>query len=165
VVNSGTSQLKYASMPSPRLLAATFSGALALAGPGTLSSNYELSKIIQTRHAEANRWITSQTNALRQLEPNWDGYDAEPLNPSIILRMETLLGDLLPHEVISGSIVPGADGSLQAEWHFDRASFGLLLEECGRLSCWVRPHEQKEIEEFELAARDLFTSAVITYLA
>lgn len=114
--------------------------------------------------AEGRPWITAYFKRIEALPTNWDGFGADPIDPSVIRLMKTNLEQLLPLTSLPGSIVPGADGSLQGEWHLERASFGLLIENDGKMSCWVRPSNMPEIERFGFEARELFQSAVLTYL-
>lgn len=57
--------------------------------------------------------LQKQRDALTTLPKNWDGYGADPLPAQIV-------DDLLADITVEGGVVdlvPGADGSIQAEWH------------------------------------------------
>lgn len=61
--------------------------------------------------------LETQRRALKQLEPDWDGYGAEPIPQArvdaFVNELRSTLGGL---DVPPPDIIPGADGSLQAEW-------------------------------------------------
>jgi len=109
--------------------------------------------------SEVDPWISESLKTIRSLEADWDGYGADPINETTIKRMEYFLNDLLPKNAVSGSIVPGADGSLQAEWHLDNTELGFVVEPTGEYSSWVRDLRQDvEIERVGLDAWSLFHS-------
>lgn len=60
-------------------------------------------------------WIEKQLDDVAQLGPNWDGCGAVAIQPATVNAMKRELTDLLRPPYIRGTIVPGADGSLQAE--------------------------------------------------
>jgi hypothetical protein len=110
-------------------------------------------------------WHRSQLNRIAALGDNWDGYGAPAIEPKTTRRMHALLDQLLPSHVRAGNIVPGADGSLQAEWHFVTNSFGFLLGDDGAVSAWIRHRATgAEVEKSGVEAYDLFISA-LNYLA
>jgi hypothetical protein len=59
------------------------------------------------------RSLEAQREQLINLPKNWDGYGAGPLMPSIV---DIMLGDIETEGCLA-QLVPGSDGSLQAEWH------------------------------------------------
>lgn len=112
-----------------------------------------------TEVPKARGWIARSIAAVRALGSDWDGYGADPIAPQTIATMEFLLSSLLPDRAVSGSIVPGADGSLQAEWHLEEVELGLIVEANGEVSTWVRPvGGDHETEAHGIAARNLFWS-------
>lgn len=106
-----------------------------------------------------------QIGQIKGLGSNWDGYGAEPINDHVVNQMQSLLSANAQQVTQAGSVVPGADGSLQAEWHIDGNSFGLLVEDEGSISCWVSRAGQPDIEAFGLEAVELFKAAVRRYLS
>jgi hypothetical protein len=90
-------------------------------------------------------WIDTQLDHVRQLDRDWDGYNADPITAGTCNQMATILRSIWPRLVKPGSIVPGADGSLQAEWHVKEASIGLLVESDGAVVAWIRPVGGEEI--------------------
>jgi hypothetical protein len=106
-------------------------------------------------------WHRAQLNQIAELGENWDGYGAEPIEPKTIRRMGSLLDQFLPSHIRAGNIVPGADGSLQAEWHLVINSFGLLVGDDGVVSAWLRHRETgAEVERWGFEAFSLFQSAL-----
>ena len=100
---------------------------------------------------------------LLQLKENWDGYGGLPLIPKnaefvlhvwkALLRAE---GDGPPLD--NPSIIPGNDGTVQIEWHYNDYVLELDIEAPFR--CFVlvsRPGEEfrpgEKYEEYELGAR------------
>jgi hypothetical protein len=112
-----------------------------------------------------SNWIGLQTSKIRALSPNWDGYGADPIAPATIEKIEGLLKYLVPSRARPGTLVPAADGSVQAEWHTRAVSFGLLVEEGGLTSCWIRlTGSDQEVERHGFDAQELFKAAAQAYL-
>lgn len=110
-------------------------------------------------------WIDTQMKRLRALPKNWDGYGAENVDSGRLSSLATLLKSYLPQDAPAGSIVPGADGSIQAEWHLRRISFGLLIEEGETVSAWLRPRSGgQEIEKHGYEALNLLQAAALSAL-
>lgn len=63
-------------------------------------------------------WIGERLAQVRQLRDNWDGYGAPPIAWPVVRKMSECLSRFDPVGIYKpASLVPGADGSLQAEWH------------------------------------------------
>lgn len=102
---------------------------------------------------------------VRSLAWNWDGYGADPISQGTIARMSEVLDEWLPENVVAGSIVPGADGSLQAEWHLQHIEMGVVVEADDTVSAWLRsPGSDHETEAHGMEARDLIWSVANTAL-
>lgn len=111
----------------------------------------------------AQSWVDAHAAAIRALTPNWDGYGADPIKPSTLDQILQYLKLALPEGGKVGALVPGADGSVQAEWHLKALSIGLLVEEGGAVSCWVRQAgSSDEVEATGLQAVELFRSIART---
>ena len=166
---TSTSQLQYTGSGFDAFRAAGVATALMTAQPAFAEALAPCDRVPPLAEKAvkpgARAWVETQLRKLEALPINWDGYGADPIHPGVLRLMGASLEQMLPITALPGNVVPGADGSLQAEWHLERASFGLLVESDGTLSCWVRPINTPEIERFGLAARDLFQSAVLTYLS
>lgn len=68
---------------------------------------------------------------LKALQPNWDGYGAAPLSHDVI---DAFVDDVLTFTGDKwAQIVPGGDGSIQAEWHLADRSVTFGREPDGRL--------------------------------
>jgi len=120
----------------------------------------------QAPRALPSAWFERQAAAIKTLPQNWDQYGADPIARAVVDRVVAILKSYLPSNARPGSIVPGADGSVQAEWHLQQLSMGLLAEEDGTISCWVRAHAAAdETERFGLEAIDLFATVARTALA
>ncbi len=106
-------------------------------------------------------WIDSQVKRISKLKRNWDGYDAPAITLGQLNLLTSVLSSILPAGAPSGSIVPGADGSLQAEWHLRHASYGLVVEEGQPISVWYHPRGGAEIERTGIAAMSLLQYALL----
>lgn len=80
--------------------------------------------------------ILDQFTGISQLESNWDGYDADPIPDNIQKKLMSALEKASLSDISGGNTIPGADGSLQAEWHLDTISVGLIVEPDGSLAAW-----------------------------
>lgn len=68
-----------------------------------------------------NRSLETQRATLKGLAANWDGYGAEPLSTEAIDGfVDELRAALLNYVGPLPDLIPGADGSLQVEWHLER---------------------------------------------
>ena len=103
-------------------------------------------------------WIRFAMLSIRSLRTNWDGYGAAPISEGTIEQLEKILRHDLPEQMQPGSIVPGADGSLQAEWHLETTEMGIVVESDGSISSWVKARGGPEVERVGLQARELFWS-------
>ena len=110
-------------------------------------------------------WVDAQIERLSVLPANWDGYGAEPVRVDRLNTLATLLERHLPSNLEGGSIVPGADGSVQAEWHLRRSSFGLLIDDDGTQSVWVKRGNEPEVERYGIEAPELLKWAALDAMA
>ena len=65
-------------------------------------------------------WITptaAQMCRLGKLQPDWDSYGAAPVSASAVDLMITLLAGVMNPNSPAPTLVPSAQGHLQAEWH------------------------------------------------
>jgi hypothetical protein len=72
-------------------------------------------------------WLASLTKRFEDvvsLMPGWDGYQGRPVSFSVAVFAANLLEAIYVETLDAPSIVPGADGSLQIEWHM----FGFDIE-------------------------------------
>ena len=89
---------------------------------------------------------TVQAETLLDLPANWDGYGADRVSPLVLDRLMGFLNSLqpsLPH----GSLVPGADGSVQYEYHGLHFQIEICAEADLTLSGWLKDRDFSE--EFE----------------
>ena len=91
-----------------------------------------------SHYAEKGPWFIAAASSIEALTANWDGYGAAPIPLHVIQQLKAVLSESLPKTAKMGSIVPGADGSLQAEWHLHGISVGFIVEEDKSVSTWVR---------------------------
>lgn len=104
-------------------------------------------------------WLDKQVRKVAVLETNWDGYGADRVDVTRLNQITKILANYLPEGAPAGSIFPGADGSIQAEWHTISSSFGLLVDDKGSVSAWLRLPNLDEVEETGIAATELLRFA------
>jgi hypothetical protein len=68
-------------------------------------------------------------------QPNWDGYDAEPIAPETLHAARFFL-DMLPKTLGEPDIAPGADGTIGLEWSFTNRSLRKLFIDIGPGAVW-----------------------------
>ena len=108
-------------------------------------------------------WYEAAASGLKVLGRNWDGYDAPAVSPLVVEQLVAVLRQSLPSEGRVGSLVPGADGSVQAEWHLRNVSLGFVVDEDASMSAWVRTPAH-EYERHGVAAIGLLTEMANTLL-
>ncbi len=106
-------------------------------------------------------WLDAQLTALAALPNDWDGYGAAQIEIMRLNQIGAILSQHLPVRMSAGSIVPGADGSIQGEWHTLTGSFGLIVDDFGRVSAWMRPTGGDETEAEGLNATNLLRYAAL----
>jgi hypothetical protein len=57
----------------------------------------------------------------------WDGYDAEPTNPQLVVKLLNILSDLMQQAYLPPQITPLADGGAQAEWHYEGQDLEIVV--------------------------------------
>ena len=112
----------------------------------TFDFNFPLNAVIASS-------LFRQRVALQSLKENWDGYGASPVSDSVIASMfEILIGILTNVDCAPPDIVPGADGSLQAEWRSHQLEVFFNLQKDGNISLLVDYLARKV--EFEFAGQE-----------
>jgi hypothetical protein len=85
--------------------------------------------VVLSHFRPQSSWIGRSLDHVRHLPPNWDGYGADSLNWLVIRKLGEVLSVVNPAEGFwPANIVPGADGSVQAEWHLPDFSTELCIE-------------------------------------
>lgn len=85
--------------------------------------------VVLSHFQPESSWIGRALDHVRHLPPNWDGYGADALNWLVIRKLGEVLSVVNPAEGFRpANIVPGADGSIQAEWHLPDFSTELCIE-------------------------------------
>jgi hypothetical protein len=109
-------------------------------------------------------WVDRQIAQLKVLQREWTKFDADPLQVKTISQLRALLANAHRSNGVVGHLVPGADGSLQAEWHLKNESIGLLVEDDGTYSSWVRFHgTNRQAEKFGGEALPFFQALANQY--
>lgn len=109
-------------------------------------------------------WVHRQIAQLHSLQAEWSAFDADPLQTKTISQLRALLAVSHRPTGLIGQIVPGADGSLQAEWHLKNIAIGLLVEDDGTYSSWIRFHDtDKDIERQGSEALPFFQTLANQY--
>jgi hypothetical protein len=93
------------------------------------------------------RSLALQTSALQQLQPGWDGYGSGPVN---LRALATVAGAVLAASPKAlADLVPGGDGSVQAEWHLADVEFEFRVYADGTVSALAEDRRTGEETEFE----------------
>lgn len=85
------------------------------------------------------RWrakVADRLEHLVRLKPGWDGYSAPPVRFENAYFALSLLDNLLPPNGPPPSIVPGAAGDLQLEWHIGSVDIELHVLAPNRVHAW-----------------------------
>lgn len=155
-------EMNYSSTSAASLFAAFALTASASAAPQAENRSTPSRQI--AKQSVCAPWVDAQIACINELQANWDSYDADPLQVKTVSQLRSLLSESFQASGVPGQLVPGADGSIQAEWHLAQASIGLLVEDDGTYSSWIRFNDtEKQIEEFGAAGLDLFKALVSQY--
>lgn len=111
-------------------------------------------------------WVDREMRKLAQLPANWDGYGANVIPRSRLRQVADLLKEHFRHGLPEGSLVPGADGSVQMEWHLQKMSFGFLVDEDGSFYAWHKDRETRALVDADASgAVTLLEASVLRALA
>ena len=86
-------------------------------------------------------WLDEQIRHVLALRRDWDGYDADPISRVRLVQIAEVVREHFNRGMPTGSLVPGADGSVQIEWHLPKSSFGMSVEPSGAFYAWHRSRE------------------------
>ena len=162
-LNSSTSAASFTMLPFIASVSAIAANADVVV---TTQTNFLSSVTVWPASQIQSTWFKEQATNLRKLKYNWDGYGAEPVSASTLNSVVSILERYLPADSVPGSLVPGADGSVQAEWHLPNVSIGLLVEEGRTVSTWsINPAMPVETEHFGIEAINYFAALAATALA
>lgn len=100
-------------------------------------------------------WIADlreRLNELTSLSMGWDGYQGRPVSFSCAMFAANLIERLFVEDVPPPQLVPGADGTLQMEWH--RNGFDIEIDVLAPYEVFAvrRNLRTDEVEELELEA-------------
>lgn len=93
------------------------------------------------------RDIDQQIDRLLALPAGWDGYNAVPISHAVAAQIR---GEIRPHcfgGVPAPDLIPGGDGSVQAEWYEVEIAMTYRVEPSGSAHTWV--HDRITGHEFE----------------
>jgi hypothetical protein len=97
---------------------------------------------------EVSRSLAAQRHALFALQQDWDGYGAPALDRDIINRLITDVAFALVNKTqIAPDLIPGGDGSIQAEWRLTRVEATFRFEADGER--YFRIQDRATGEEWE----------------
>lgn len=85
------------------------------------------------------RWreaVVARLNDLCRLPVGWNGYGAGPVEFGTALFALQMLECACPANAPAPSIVPGADGDLQVEWHLGTADIELHVRAPNDVEAW-----------------------------
>lgn len=94
--------------------------AYEIANTASQSLSSAATNFVAPTWSEPGRWINpvaQQIRQLKKLQPNWDSYGAKPISKAAIDLMIDLLAGVSSSNTPPPTLVPSAEGHLQAEWH------------------------------------------------
>lgn len=109
----------------------------------------------------------SEIDELRQLDVNWDGYGAAPIDESIIEAARQFVGSLPPDLVVPPQVVPMTRGRLQLEWHRGSRSLELEFESADEIHYlkWDSETREQEEEIISISERDKAVDLIEWFLS
>ena len=157
-------------IPMPAVVASLFACAYSVSANATQDNRqYQAfgAEPITAREPQIStnsQWREKEISSVMRIRETWASFAADPLKLSTISQMRALLTSLQHRSDHVGHLIPGADGSLQAEWHRPDVSVGLLVESDGTFSAWARFEDDgAQVEEFGTDAIALFQSLAAAY--
>lgn len=97
------------------------------------------------------RGLESKIEALVQLQPGWDGYNARPVSLTNAFFALNMLERLYSPAIPPPDLVPGFSGDLQAEWHIGGVDLELHVKGPNEVHAWrATPNTGDDGEEFNL---------------
>ena len=106
--------------------------------------------------------LKSRFNELTALPIGWDGYDGKPVSFQCASFAAAVLAKLFQNGVPAPNLVPGADGSLQIEWH--RNGYDVELDVLGAQHV-IAMRLNHETQEEELLEVENDFSRIATWIA
>lgn len=95
-----------------------------------------LSRSVSTLEQANDRTAAySQLAEISRLKPNWDGYEADPIDAVCIANVQRLL-DSLPFTAPSPDITPNPNGTLTLDWQIDDQAVSLEIGATRFSSFW-----------------------------
>ncbi len=98
---------------------------------------HDLALIYSSDRDRTSAW--ESLDELSKLGPNWDGYDAEPVEPASIANALALLAGLDPETPLP-EITPNPNGTLTLDWEAEDESLSLELGVMRFSSFWESRH-------------------------
>lgn len=150
--------------PNPITSIALLAGSIASAS-ATAEPRYALDYAPRVTNPMNNgRWFDSQITELKVALDAFVPLEADPVTPKTIKQLRAILETARRTGEVHGQIVPAADGSLQAEWHPTNAAVGVLVEDDGTASTWIRFIDTGDhLEEVGSAGIALFQTLVTQF--
>jgi hypothetical protein len=98
-------------------------------------------------------------NELTSLPVGWDGYQGQPVSFTCADFAARVLDSLCHDDVPAPSLVPGADGTLQVEWHCHGFDIELDVLDAGSIEAYRRNVETGEEESIQVGVdfSEIFT--------
>ncbi len=81
--------------------------------------------------------LIDRLHHLGSLAPNWDSYDAVPVQGTAAVEAMRLLAQILTFDVPTPTLVPTSSGGLQLEWHQDEAELELDVHPNGAVEVFL----------------------------
>ncbi len=98
--------------------------------PGiTANSAFAQSRVFVGEHSPWIHFLQNRFNELGALPRGWDGYNGLPVRATVLMFAADIMKKLYVPGLKAPALVPGADGTLQIEWHSNQ--FDIELDVLG----------------------------------
>lgn len=98
-------------------------------------------------------WINSlraRLNELTSLPFGWDGYYGRPVSFDNVTFAANLIEQLYTNDIPHPQLVPGSDGTLQIEWHFNQVDIEIDILKPYKVFAMLSNHRTGHEEEIPL---------------
>ena len=108
--------------------------------------------VIKLDLTEWNKQLTDRLSELVSLHAGWDGYNGQPVDFTKAYFASEVLKQLYVDDVCTPALVPGSDGTLQAEWHACDMDIELDILDVNKVNALYVDNRNETETELEIRA-------------